>query len=263
MSGFAKEYINLESNNKIVVGLPCYNEEKNIGRLLDAWLSLKDDLLKKGYELIITPVDDKSSDNTKAVLESYASKYENIKPIYHEVNKNLGGGLNSIISNFIDNYRLGDLLIVMDGDYTHLPFYSLSMIDKLGTSYDIVIASRYQKGSKIMGLSKFRELISVCARIYYSIVLGVKGVRDYTCGYRVYTYDIIKKGKDKFGDDLVQNSSFACMMELLYKLYKSSAKIGEVPFLLRYDNKEGESKMNIRKTTKDSLVSAIKIRFGK
>lgn len=263
MSGSAKEGINLECNKKIVVGLPCYNEGKNIGRLLDAWLSLKDDLINKGYELIIIPVDDKSSDNTKAVLEFYVDKYENIKPIYHEVNKNLGGGLNSIINKFLDIYNYGDLLVVMDGDYTHLPIYTLSMLDKLSTSYDIVIASRYQKGSKIMGLSKFREFISVCARIYYSIVLGIKGVRDYTCGYRVYTYDILKKGKDKYGDDLIQNSSFACMMELLYKLYKSGAKIGEVPFLLRYDNKEGESKMNIRKTTKDSLLSAIKIRFGK
>lgn len=253
----------LKANKKIFVGLPCYNEEKNIGILLDSWLDLAEDLLQRGYELILRPVDDKSSDNTKGVLEAYANKYSNIKPIYHKENKNLGGGLNSIINSFLADCQRGDLLAVMDGDYTHLPIFSLSMIDKLAYSYDIVIASRYRKGSEIHGLSKFREFMSIGARIYYSLVLGIKGVRDYTCGYRIYTYEILEEGKNKYKDNLVQNTSFACMMELLYKLYKSGAKIAEVPFVLRYDNKEGESKMNVGKTSKDSILSAIKLRFGK
>lgn len=50
------------------------------------------------------------------------------------------------------------------------------------------------------------------------------------------------------------------MMEVLYKLYKVGAEIGEVGFVLRYDNKEGQSKMNFKQTIKDSFISALKIR---
>ena len=53
------------------------------------------------------------------------------------------------------------------------------------------------------------------------------------------------------------------MMEFLYKLHLSGSKFGEVGFELRYDNKLGESKMNVFKTAKDSLATAVKLRFIK
>ena len=89
----------------------------------------------------------------------------------------------------------------------------------------------------------------------------MKNVRDYTCGYRVYKYEIIDKAFSEYGDAFVEKKTFACMMEVLYKLYKLGAVFDEVPFVLRYDNKEGESKMRIMKTIKDSLITALSLRF--
>ncbi|MBQ7595778.1 MAG: glycosyltransferase family 2 protein, partial [Clostridia bacterium] len=89
----------------------------------------------------------------------------------------------------------------------------------------------------------------------------VKNVKDYTCGYRAYTYDIIKKAKEKYGDKFVERRTFACMMEVLYKINLLGADFAEVPFELRYDHKEGESKMHIVKTVKDSLITAANLRI--
>ena len=126
---------------------------------------------------------------------------------------------------------------------------------------DCVIASRYCNKSETKGVSPIRLFMSWGAKQYYSAVLQVKNVKDYTCGYRAYTYDIIKKAYDEYGDDMVERRSFACMMEVLYKLNLIGAKFDEVPFELRYDHKEGESKMRIIKTMRESLSTAMSLRI--
>ena len=90
------------------------------------------------------------------------------------------------------------------------------------------------------------------------MLLRVRNVKDYTCGYRAYTFCIIDTAYQKFGDDLVARRSFACMMELLYKLSLCGARFEEVPFELRYDNKAGESKMRIFNTRPRKLDHRVK-----
>lgn len=246
--------------NKIVVGLPCYNEGKNIESLIGKWLDQKELLKEKGLDLIIHPLDDKSTDNTREILRDMTDKKEEVEALYHKENKNLGGGLNTLVNHFLKNYSQGDILVIMDGDNTQEPKYIASMVDSMRQGNDCVIASRYRKGSKVMGVPKHRILMSYLARCYYTLVLHIKNVRDYTCGYRTYSYEILSQAKNLYKDQLITRKSFACMMELLYKLSMAGAKIGEVPFVLRYDYKQGESKIDVVATSKDSILTAIKIK---
>lgn len=156
-----------------------------------------------------------------------------------------------------------DVCVVMDGDNTHDPIYTLSMLSKIESGADCVIASRYCNASITKGVSPFRLFLSWGARLYYSILLQVEGVKDYTCGYRAYSYAIINKAYATFGDKLVERRSFACMMELLYKLSLCNATFDEIPFELRYDHKTGESKMRILKTVRDSFLTAISLRLNR
>ena len=176
-------------------------------------------------------------------------------------NMNLGGGMNTLMNYFLDNYSTNDLMVIMDGDNTQNPKYILSMLKKLKTGYNVVIASRYRPGSKVEGLSLIRHNYSLGARFYYTLVLGIKGVRDYTCGYRVYDYPSIRALSSEYGTKMVEKTSFACMMEILYKISKLGFKVGEVPFVLRYDLKMGNSKIKVSKTIIDSLSTAFKLRF--
>ena len=68
----------------------------------------------------------------------------------------------------------------------------------------------------MVGVPGFREFLSNGAGVYYKLVLNVKNVKDYTCGYRVYRYEIIDKAFMKYGDAFVEKKTFACMMEVLY-----------------------------------------------
>ena len=251
--------------NKIYVLIPCYNEAENIGDLIEGWIGQRSELEKRGYELKVHAIDDCSKDNTKEIISSKAEKYpESVALIAHEVNKNLCGGLNTAISFFNANGTSGDLMCIMDGDNTQSPKYITEMVDLLdGEKLDCVIASRYRKGAEVVGLAGYRKLMSDMARFYYTMVLHIPGVRDYTCGYRVYRYDVIKDVVDMFGKEPIKEKTFACMMELLYKTYMTGAKYGEVGFELRYDMKMGQSKMNVRKTMVKSLSTAWKLKLHK
>ena len=248
--------------DKIMVYLPSYNEEQDIEAIIDLWMEEQAPLRESGYELTVYPIDDASKDRTKELMVQKSKQYGSaVHPLFHEVNKGLGGGVNTALSHFNENSSEKDFAVIMDADNTQKPKYIHSMIRLAAQkNLDCVIASRYQKGSKIYGVSPFRNFMSLGARFYYTIVLGVKNVRDYTCGYRLYGHKIIQKGYETYGKDLVTQRSFSCMMEVLYKLYKIGAAFGEVPFELRYDDKQGESKMNIKSTASSSFKTAWHLR---
>ncbi len=243
--------------------LPCYNEQKDIKDLIEAWLREKPVLVNEGFELHLVPIDDGSRDNTRQIIAGLAKEHSEITFLIHEVNKGLGGGVATGLTYFNDHAAAGDYALIMDADNTHEPKYAKEMLrEAMGKNLDCVIASRYRKNSSVVGLAGGRVLLSFGARVYYTLVLGVKNVRDYTCGYRVYSYDIVQRAVEVYGDKLVENRGFTCMMEVLYKLYCIGAKFGEVPFELRYDYKQGESKMRVTKTMVESFKTAVRLRFS-
>ena len=248
--------------NKLYAFLPCYNEGLNIGELIDKWCAQKEGLLDKGYELTVVGIDDCSTDNTRLVILEKSETCDNVVLEAHPVNKGLCGGLNTAIGYFLAHGGPGDLMALMDGDNTHDPVYIQKMTEKLNADgLDCVIASRYCEDSGVQGVEKHREFMSDMAKLYYSFVLKVPNVKDYTCGYRLYTYAIVEKLVKEYGSEPVKEKSFACMMELLYKLYTVGAVFGEVGFLLRYDNKQGASKMHVFKTMRKSLTTAVSLRL--
>lgn len=248
---------------KLYAVLPCYNESESIGALIEDWLSQQEMLDKNGYSLEVVGIDDKSKDNTKEIIGNYAQNYAQVVLVAHEVNKNLGGVIDTGFRYFLEHADKNDVCVVMDGDNTHDPVYVRDMFEKINNGADCVIASRYCQESEVVGVPGIRKFLSDGAKWFYSFVLGVKNVKDYTCGYRMYTYDILDKAYGVYGDKFVEQKTFSCMMEVLYKLHKIGCKFAEVPFVLRYDKKEGESKMKVLKTIKDSVITAIKLRFSK
>lgn len=248
--------------NKIFAILPCYNEADNIETLLKKWLSVRSLLERRNYSLQIVGIDDKSTDDTLTVFNDLANRFENITVIEHAVNMGLGGGVTTAFDYFLNNGEIGDYCVLMDGDNSHDPQFVFSMLKRIKQgNCDCVIASRYCENSVIVGVPRHRLLLTFFAKLYYKLVLNVPNVNDYTCGYRLYSYDIIKKANEKYKGKIVTRNSFACMMEVLYKLYLVNCCFAEIPFELRYDNKEGQSKMKVLTTMKESVLTAIKLRF--
>ena len=92
--------------------------------------------------------------------------------------------------------------------------------------------------------------------------MPVKGARDYTCGFRVYRVTTLRKAVAAWGDRFVEEAGFTCMAEILLKLGRGGAKVIEWPLILRYDLKEGASKMKIMRTITRYFAMAWRVRTG-
>lgn len=259
--------------NELVVILPAYNEEQNVEKLVLNWQRGRKKLQERhGLKLHIVIVNDGSTDRTEEISSQLTQRFSNVTLLNHDYNQGLGAAVKTGLT-YAAEYPECAFACLMDCDNTQNPKYVLSMLRKIGRTaqeedlspmlYDVVIASRYRRGSKVQGVAGHRLLTSEGARLVYTLILGVKGVRDYTCGYRLYTQDILQRGLEQYGDELVSETGFTCMAEVLYKLYLCGARFGEVPFELRYDYKEGASKMKVCKTAWDSIRLAFRLRIFK
>ena len=122
------------------------------------------------------------------------------------------------------------------------------MVTLIQAGKDVVIASRYADGGKEVGLSHARHIFSGGASFLLRLFFPIPGARDYTCGYRAYRVELLQRAFRVYGPELIEERGFTCMAELLIKLGKLGARLGEVPLILRYDLKSGPSKMKVMAT---------------
>jgi dolichol-phosphate mannosyltransferase len=241
----------------IYVALPAYNEEKAIEPLF-ASISQVSKGLKDSLKIIL--VNDGSCDDTSEAAVFESKKFDLcLLLVEHPCNLGLGRAFETAIKTFLQTANDTDCLVVMDCDNTQPPEL-IGNIEYLicKESYDIVIASRYRNKSKVIGLSAFRKLMSYGASFLFVFLTPIPGVRDYTCGYRGYKYQFLKKLLSCYGDTLFTQQGFACMVDLLLKSRNLSPRILEIPMILRYDNKTSSSKMKILKT----IYSTMKLLLG-
>jgi dolichol-phosphate mannosyltransferase len=229
-----------------IVALPAYNEEASIGQLLNAFRKLAADHPELGIQVLV--VNDGSSDRTLEVVDSFRNLFP-LDVVSHEKNRGLGKAIKTCLRESIARSSSDDdVIVTLDADNTHLPEYIPLLVEKIRSGYDIAIASRYQPGSLEVGVPFIRRLYSRGARFLFRIFLHLPGVKDYTCGYRAYRAGLISKGLRFFQDDIISRNGFACTDELLVNLASLTDKIAEIPFILRYDQKKGKSKLPLFST---------------
>ena len=232
---------------KIKVMLPAYNEQESLPSLLKRISDVKEQF---GLPLSVLVVNDGSRDNTLMVAKNFG---EGVEALDLQPNRGLAGAMREGIKHALSDMSDRDILITLDADDSHNPGLFFRMITQIREGSDLVIASRYRPGSRIVGLSPFREFLSSFARYLFVVFRPIRGVRDYTCGYRAYKVDLLRKAQEHYGEKLIEQQGFGCMAEILLKLKIFKPIVHELPFILRYDQKRGASKMNVWKTVKQTL----------
>jgi dolichol-phosphate mannosyltransferase len=225
---------------KIIVMMPAYNEEKDLPGLLDriqramsGWAD---------YSILV--VDDGSRDRTAAIVTEAATRMP-AQLIRHEVNKGLGAAIRTGLKAASEH---GDVVITLDADNSQDPELIRAMVDKLQSGYDFVVASRFQSGAQEIGVPPFRVFLSHLSSGGIRAIVRYPGVRDYTCGFRAYRATTLQELIRRYGDAFVRENGFSCMLEIVLNLRRIKARGSEVPLVLRYDLKEGASKMRILRT---------------
>ena len=223
----------------IWIMLPAYNEQTDLPKLLE---KLEENLVDTNYRLVV--INDGSTDRTDEILSKYKKRL-NLDVVLHPINRGLGETERDGFEYIAWKAERDDVIIRIEGDDTHEPKYLFDLIEKLYEGYDVVNTSRFQPGGGQLGVSGYHAFISKSANIFMRIVLGIRGVSDYSCGYRAYRAAVIKDALDIFGNNLIQlrGLGFTSTLEIIVKLNVLGCKFAEVPFVLRYDQKKGGSKM--------------------
>jgi dolichol-phosphate mannosyltransferase len=227
--------------SSIFIGLPAYNEEIALPRLLARIAPLA---RSSPRPVSVVLYNDGSTDRTVAVARGWQSRLP-LVVLDGVVNKGLGAGLRALVAFAVAQASDDDVLVVMDCDDTHDPAQVAEMERCLGEGADVVIASRYAPGATIRGVPPFRRVTALGAAALFKLVHPVRGVWDYTCGYRVYRVRVLKDAASRYGGDLIAETGFACMAELLLKLNTLGAQFAEIPLQLRYDLKPTATKMDV------------------
>lgn len=238
--------------------LPAYNEEETLPNLLKRISSLQEKT-SKGIKVIV--VNDGSSDKTASVV-SKGTWGVNVKLVSHEINMGLGQALQTGIKEALYIASDDDIIIVMDADDTHDVTLLDAMISKIECGADIAIASRFVDGGDDSSAPMFRRLLSRGARLTFNALLPLNGIKDFTSGYRAYCVDLLRKTSNHWGERLIEEQGFACMVELLLKLRYWSPVVEEVPLFLRYDRKIGASKLKLTKTLLQYLKLGLRDRLS-
>ena len=213
-------------------------------------------------ELQVVVIDDASTDETANIVSELALSFP-IKLIKHRQNLGLAGAIRTGFSYCLEFGSAEDIVVTLDADDTQPPATIPQMLVKVQEGYDVVIASRYQPGSRTVGVPPHRLAMTWFAKWLFKVITPIPGVWDYTCGFRAYRYSALNRASKHYQNEFVSEKGFSCMVDVLLKMRRFRFVMGEVPMLLRYDRKHGPSKMKVAKTALQTIVLLIRRRLDR
>jgi dolichol-phosphate mannosyltransferase len=235
----------------IILALPAYNEEAALPPLLDAIAAVHGSDLP---DLRAIVVDDGSRDRTAGVVRAFAAQRPWLRLVQHERNKGLSQAIQTGFRAALEEAQPGDVIVTLDADNTQPPGTIPAMLRRLDEGCDVVIASRFRPGAKVYGVPPLRRLYSRVMSGLFQVFFPIRGVRDYSCGFRAYREETLRRAQERYGEAFITEQGFACMVEILFQLSAlGGVTFGEVPFILHYDYKPTETKMKVGKTISDTL----------
>ena len=196
---------------KIIVGIPAFNEEKNIAVLI---IQLK----KIADEIIVC--NDGSTDLTSKIAEELG-----VTVINHEKNLGYGAAIRSI---FLKSKNLdGDMLVTIDADGQHRIDDINKIINPIidGES-DLVIGSRFLDESEDE-VPQYRKVgIKVITKITNATIK--KQLTDSQSGFRAYSKKVLNELN-------LSELGMGISTEILIKASTKNFRISEVPIKIIYD----------------------------
>ena len=206
-------YTKIEDDNKmkITIGIPAYNEEKNIASIITKLKNITDSIIV---------CDDGSSDLTGKIASDLGAMV-----ISHPKNMGYGAAIHSL---FLKAKELDlDSLVTLDADGQHRIEDVNSVIGPINDAVvDIVIGSRFLD-EKSEGMPNYRKVgIKIITKVTN---LSIKEkLTDSQSGFRAY-------GKKALQKITPSDVGMGVSTEILIKASNLKLKVAEVPIKVYYD----------------------------
>jgi len=209
---------------------PTYNEAESLPALIQQLLASK-----AGLHLLI--VDDASPDGTANIAKNHPEFGRRIHLLERAGKLGLG-------SAYREGFRWAeergyDACIEIDADLSHDPKDVPRLIDGLDDGCDAAIGSRYLNGLRVVNWPEDRLLISSFATQFVRFFLGMP-LTDATSGFKALRVEALKNLNWKD----IRADGYGFQVELHHALWKSGAKITEVPITFT-ERRDGHTKMTL------------------
>ena len=216
----------------ITVGIPAFNEEKNIGKVI---ISLK----KIVNDIIVC--DDGSTDLTREIAEGLGAKV-----ISHKKNMGYGEAIKSIFNEAKKNES--DILVTFDADGQHRPEDIRNLVDPIMEHQaEIVIGSRFLKNKTDM--PNYRKIgVKVLTKVTNMSIK--ENLTDSQSGLRAYDKKVLQNIS-------LTDSGMGISTEILIKSHQNEFRIAEVPIQILYDGTDTSTHNPVSHGT-SVLLSTIK-----
>ncbi len=234
----------MDSNPKILVVIPTYNEAENIPKLVPA-------VLRQAPDLDILVVDDGSPDGTGQIVKDIMTGNSRVSLIERQGKQGLG---TAYVAGFKFAIERGyDLVFEMDADFSHNPNDIPQFLEKIKNA-DLVIGSRYVNGVRVLNWPMNRLLLSYSANVYTQIITGLP-IHDATGGFKCYRIETLKA----IDLDKIKSNGYAFQIEISFKVWKKGFRLVEIPIVF-LDRRVGISKMS-RSIVYEAVFMLWKLRF--
>lgn len=194
---------------KAYIIIPTYNEAKNIGPLIA-------EILEASPGIQVVVVDEKSSDGTAPLARMMQAQHPDYVQVLHS---------HMLRDAYVAGFRLAlaqgaTHVLTMDADFTHPP---AALPNLLAADADLVIASRYLRGSRIRRWGWWTRFRAGRLNSFARKHLGLSP-KDCLSSFRCYRREAL----ERVSFDELRSDGAAFQVELLAKI-AASGPVAEVP----------------------------------
>jgi glycosyltransferase involved in cell wall biosynthesis len=206
---------------KIIIVIPAFNEEKNLGKVIDG-IPKQIKYKTKTYKTLVVVVDDSSKDKTYEVAKKHGAVV-----LRHIVNSGAGAATRTGLRYAERNSKDLAYVVTIDADGQHAASDIVKVVNfAIGHKSAMVVGNRLHKEAK-GDVPLHRTLGNKALGLVSRVLFNIR-IKDTQSGLRLFKADVIPHISNYTID------RYGWATDMLWHAVRNNVKVDEVPISIKY-----------------------------